>query len=138
MAQTSTSLPTTRQTVILADDDDDYRDELAEALSNEAFHVLPAADGLQALALAQLQPGCPLLLTDMDMPGLDGIALASRVVPLGIPVVMLLGRISETLVTSARAAGIHQVLPKSRTSVDVIIETLLAAHCARACPPVSP
>lgn len=65
--------------ILLADDNRDLREALAEQLRRRGFAVVEAADGLSALQLAterldQLQA----LVTDFEMPGLDGLSLAGK------------------------------------------------------------
>ncbi len=65
-----------RQTVLVAEDVEVIRRMVAETLERRGYRVLAARDGREALALAA-QPGpIDLLLTDVAMPGLDGVALA--------------------------------------------------------------
>jgi signal transduction histidine kinase len=65
-----------RATLLLAEDDPLLRDRIARLLSDE-YHVLVAADGLEALRLAELHEP-DLLVSDIAMPGLDGIELTKR------------------------------------------------------------
>jgi len=63
--------------ILLADDDKGSLDLVRRALQLEGHTVVTAEDGSEALAL--IQPGgFDLLVTDVQMPGLDGIELASR------------------------------------------------------------
>ena len=67
---------TPRATLLLAEDDPLLRDRIARLLSNE-YRVFVASDGLEALRLAELhQPD--LLVSDIAMPGIDGIELTKR------------------------------------------------------------
>ncbi len=65
-------------TVLLAEDDPAVRALAARTLRRAGFRVLEAADGAQALALADQPGGFDLLLTDLVMPNLGGGALALR------------------------------------------------------------
>ncbi len=67
---------TPRATLLLAEDDPELRDRTAKLLAEE-YRVYAAADGLAALELAQ-QHSPDLLLTDVAMPGIDGIELTRR------------------------------------------------------------
>ncbi len=60
--------------VLVADDEEGIRDFLAEALEDDGHVVVTAADGLQAAERLR-SDGFDLMITDLRMPGLDGIAL---------------------------------------------------------------
>jgi signal transduction histidine kinase len=67
---------TPRATLLLAENDPELRDRTAKLLAEE-YRVYAAPDGLCALAMAQ-QHSPDLLLTDVAMPGIDGIELTRR------------------------------------------------------------
>ena len=70
--------PTGRQ-VLIADDDPAVLEIVTEVLSELGHDVLAAADGESALALAERAAHRPaLLVTDIEMPGLDGRGLTTR------------------------------------------------------------
>jgi DNA-binding response OmpR family regulator len=63
--------------LIVVDDDADLRDGLAEVLVDEDRVVQKACDGDQALALISLLDSdtpC-VVVTDLEMPGMDGLTL---------------------------------------------------------------
>ncbi len=62
-------------TVLLVDDDDQARATAAEILARGGYRFLDARDGHEALRLAASTP-IDLLLTDVVMPEVDGVALA--------------------------------------------------------------
>jgi two-component system cell cycle sensor histidine kinase/response regulator CckA len=68
------------ETILLAEDEITVRDLAAQSLRQQGYTVLEAADGLEALDLAQSQPKkeIHLLLTDMIMPRLGGANLAEQ------------------------------------------------------------
>lgn len=65
-------------TVLIADDDRKIIDMLRRTLAYEGYHVVTAADGLEALSQAQSQRPDVVIL-DWLMPGLDGIEVARRI-----------------------------------------------------------
>ena len=67
------------EVVLLAEDDDEIRHMLIEALDALGYATLPAADGEEAVALALDAPQIDLLLTDVVMPGLTGPEVADHV-----------------------------------------------------------
>lgn len=63
--------------ILLAEDDDAMRTYLSRALERSGYQVATAQDGPGALEL--LESGTfDLLLTDIVMPGMDGIELAQK------------------------------------------------------------
>jgi two-component system response regulator FlrC len=64
--------------ILVTDDEEGIRSFIAEALASEGHQVTLAADGDQAAALLAKQ-AFHLLLTDLKMPGLDGMDLLKRV-----------------------------------------------------------
>ncbi len=70
------------QTVLIVDDEQDIRELLSLFVRDLGFAPLCAADGEQGLALFRLHAGAalaPIVLTDIKMPGLDGIGLLKAV-----------------------------------------------------------
>jgi CheY-like chemotaxis protein len=65
-------------TVLIAEDDDDIRYVLHRILTRADFTVHTAVDGLAALELTVADPP-DLVLTDLDMPGLDGFELCRAI-----------------------------------------------------------
>ena len=67
--------------ILLADDDAATRDLIGRVLATEGHDVTVVEDGLAALAHMQTAVTKPvLLISDVQMPGLDGVALAARAV----------------------------------------------------------
>jgi two-component system chemotaxis response regulator CheY len=66
------------KTVLHADDSASVRRWVAEQLGDMDLKVISVADGEAALKVLQEAP-CDLLLTDLEMPNLDGLSLVSRV-----------------------------------------------------------
>ena len=80
--------------VLVAEDEALVAAVLGEALEIEGFRVILAPDGLSALSSARRRP-IDLLLTDLDMPRLDGAGLIARLRSErpGLPVVVMSGRL---------------------------------------------
>ncbi len=63
--------------ILIAEDNDDIRGLVVRALSDEGHDLVATADGGAALDALKLNNGAfDLLLTDVKMPVMDGIALA--------------------------------------------------------------
>ncbi|HME62772.1 MAG TPA: response regulator, partial [Candidatus Binatia bacterium] len=65
-------------TILVVEDHDSARESLAELLKGEGFEVHEAADGKAGMALVD-QYDLDLVLTDLSMPGADGIAVLRHV-----------------------------------------------------------
>lgn len=65
--------------ILLADDDAATRDLVQRALAIDGHTVTPTTDGTEALEKLEENPdGFDLLISDVQMPALDGIALAEK------------------------------------------------------------
>jgi two-component system, cell cycle response regulator CpdR len=63
--------------ILIAEDDDTLRDLVVRALNDDGHELTVATDGVAALeALNRQNSAFDLLLTDVKMPVMDGIALA--------------------------------------------------------------
>lgn len=86
------------ETVLLVEDQEDVRRFATEVLSQYGYRVLTADCGTEALKLAEGHPGkIDLLLTDVVLPGMNGLELAEqlRLVRPGIPVLFTSGYTGE-------------------------------------------
>jgi DNA-binding response OmpR family regulator len=72
------ALPEVFRTVLVVDDNEVFRQYLKEVLSRRGFTVYEAGSGDEALRLA-LQSRPWLILTDVTMPGLDGLELCRSI-----------------------------------------------------------
>ena len=63
--------------ILVAEDDSSVRSFVSRALSMQGHDVIAVGDGLQAVEALDKE-AFQLLITDIVMPGLDGIALALR------------------------------------------------------------
>jgi DNA-binding NarL/FixJ family response regulator len=119
--------------VLIADDHPLFAKTLEALLSGtpEIEVVGTAADGLEAVALALgLSPD--VILMDVEMPQLDGIAAARRVRDLGLDAAALLLSASDDRTTSQRAleAGAAGFLTKERLAY-TLVPAILATAAAR-------
>lgn len=111
----------TTHRVVIAEDEALIRMDLAEMLTEEGYDVVgQAADGERAVALAEeLRPD--LVICDVKMPKLDGIAAAARIAEQRIaPVVILTAFSQRELVERAREAGAMAYLVKPFTRSDLV------------------
>jgi DNA-binding response OmpR family regulator len=65
-------------TILIVDDDPDIHRLLSAALKDENYLIEDSYDGLEALSLLEAQP-CDLVITDVRMPGLNGLELLRKI-----------------------------------------------------------
>lgn len=120
--------------VLLVDDSRLVRVKTGRLLSQHGFEVTEAADGLDAVRL--LQDTIPeLVITDVEMPGLDGFALTQRLRAdartAHLPVIMITAA-NDRHRHDAEEAGVNVLLGKPYADDDLItqIQRLLRADVA--------
>lgn len=87
--------------ILLVEDDDAVRAVARRALSRQGFEVIAAGGGHEALRLVEERgEAIGLLLTDIMMPGMNGVEVASRVTRAlpGVHVVYMSGYADQDLV----------------------------------------
>ncbi|WP_372727562.1 ANTAR domain-containing response regulator [Nocardioides sp.] len=118
MSPTANTVP---RSVVIAEDEALIRMDLAEMLTEEGYDVVgQAGDGARAVELAEtLRPD--LVILDVKMPILDGIAAAERIASQRIaPVVILTAFAQRELVERARDAGAMAYLVKPFSKGDLV------------------
>ena len=119
MAETPTDAE--RRRVLIAEDEALIRLDLAEMLVEEGYDVVgEAGDGETAVRLAEdLSPD--LVILDIKMPIMDGLAAAERIAGARIaPVIILTAFSQRDLVERARAAGAMAYLVKPFQKSDLV------------------
>ncbi len=97
-----------RKTVLAVDDSASIRQMVSFTLKSAGYGVVEAADGLAGLKAAQ-SAVFNLVLTDQNMPNMDGLTLIKslRALPAyrKVPILMLTTESSATIKSQGRAAG---------------------------------
>ncbi len=99
--------------ILVVDDDPGHRDLLKTALTEEGFFVETANSGLQACQIFD-ESRFDLVLTDLNMPGLNGIELLKKIKarsPLTL-VILITGYASLRSAIEAIRAGAYDYLTK--------------------------
>lgn len=105
-------------TNILIVDDTDVDLLLMERLLNEpGFTIVTAGDGIQALEKIE-EWSIDLILTDLQMPKMDGLELVREVRKLHphIPIILTTGQGSEQIAAEALQSGASSYIPKTKLS----------------------
>ena len=119
-----------RPTILIVDDDRPQRDGLQRALADR-YDVLVAEEAQKASAILEAQP-VDVLLTDLRMPGEDGLKLLRRAGSLSNPPVSIMmtayGSI-ENAVEAMKAGAYHYVTkPVNLDELDLIIGRALKSR----------
>ncbi|MDH7598143.1 MAG: chemotaxis protein CheW [Sedimentisphaerales bacterium] len=109
----STVDPNGRPTILYVEDSEFFRQTVKGMLQQAGYDVVDAVDGLDAMRiLEQCGQNIRLVLTDIEMPNLDGIGLAKRIKAdrrfQHIPVMALTTLASDLDMEKGRAAGLCQ------------------------------
>lgn len=65
--------------ILIVDDSAAIRQSISFILRQEGYETVEAQDGLEALAVAGGMAGLDLIITDVNMPNLDGIGFIRKV-----------------------------------------------------------
>jgi two-component system chemotaxis response regulator CheY len=109
------SAPRAGNTVLLVDDSRVTREVIKLFLVGRGYRIIEATDGIQALRmLHEYHPD--LVLTDFDMPELDGLGLCEAISEdsriRSTRIVVLSGSITPEQARRCRAAGAREILDK--------------------------
>ena len=115
--------------VLLVEDDELFHKAMSVFLTALGYTVLTAVSGEEALQ--QATGRIDLLLTDFQLPGMNGIALTHALRERGfhIPVLLISGLPAEGILPEATRAGIEAVLrkPIQLATLENTLTELLAA-----------
>ena len=117
----------TPRTALVVDDEDVIRRLVRTVLEADDYNVLEAADGTEALRLAEDRHPAVVVL-DVMMPDMDGVEVCRRLDHAALKVVMLTARDDPELEKRCRQAGADAFLTKPFSSIELLdlIEELTA------------
>ncbi len=124
-----------KKRILVADDESHILNVVSLKLRNAGFEVLTAADGAEALEIAQTQHP-DLIITDYHMPQLSGLELCQRLkldpATSGIPAIMLTARGYHLEPHDTKKSGILRMLSKpfSPRHLLATVEEVLAKKVA--------
>jgi two-component system cell cycle response regulator CpdR len=108
--------------VLIADDEDSMRALVARAIAMDGHETVTAQDGAEALEILTREDGAfDLLLTDIQMPIMDGIALAltaARDFP-KLTILLMTGFADQRERASNLSAIAHDVITKPFSVADI-------------------
>jgi two-component system NtrC family sensor kinase len=122
-----------RATLLVVDDDARERERLRETFEAEGHRVIAAQDAPAALRALHKEPP-DLILLDVEMPGVDGLALCRLLRAQGaskrLPIIVISARDDEERKVEAFAAGADDFVAKSAPRGELI--SRVSAHLGAA------
>ncbi len=111
-------------TLLITDDDTNFRETLRDVFEPEGFRTVLAEDGLEAFEIVKSE-AIHLALLDMHMPQMDGVETIRRVHELKpeLPCILLSAALDEMIIKAAREVLAFSVLhkPCSRKQITAIV-----------------
>ncbi|MBA2747570.1 MAG: response regulator [Tatlockia sp.] len=121
---TQTTPSNNQSQILLIDDSVTVRHNLALMLQKVGYQVWQAKDGTEAVAQALLHPTINLIISDVEMPGMNGFKFLSHrlqdSVLQQIPVIMLTSRSSDKYRQIAQELGANAYLTKPYIDGEVL------------------
>jgi DNA-binding response OmpR family regulator len=107
--------------ILIVEDHDDLADALRTNLRSEGYQATVATDGRQALAMVRADPA-DIIVLDLGLPGLDGLALLSRLRAEGhwCPVLILSARDSDADKVEGFRLGADDYVTKPFRTVELM------------------
>jgi DNA-binding NtrC family response regulator len=120
--------------ILIVDDESNARNALAEILREEGYACETAADGFKGLGrFGEFEPD--LVLTDLKMPGMDGVELLTKVRERspGLPVVVMtaFGAVDTAVLAMRNGAIDYLTKPINTDELLIVIERALAENRLR-------
>jgi DNA-binding NtrC family response regulator len=117
--------------ILVADDDEIARDVISALLSREGYNVVSARDGLEAIKILR-KDEMNLVLTDLRMPGADGIEVLKYAVRSNPDIAVVILTAYGTLDTTLEAIkeGAYNYLTKPFKGQEIILVAARAYQMA--------
>jgi CheY-like chemotaxis protein len=121
-------MPVDCPSLLITDDDVDFRSTLCDLFQRRGFHTVMAGDGVEALEIVQREP-IHLVLLDMHMPRLTGLEAMRQVKLLRpiLPCILISAQLDDEITAAAHDAHAYRVLSKPigvRALTDVVRQAM--------------
>jgi DNA-binding NtrC family response regulator len=126
-------MSTEQARILVVDDDEQQRELLSVLLKRHGYSVESASDGHIAWSLLNTESGYELVITDLNMPVMDGLILLQKIRErhLSVEVILVTGFLSYGVAMKARDLGAFAVITKP-FNLEQLLQTVGAAITRRA------
>ncbi|KAB8140859.1 sigma-54-dependent Fis family transcriptional regulator [Chloroflexia bacterium SDU3-3] len=117
------SEPTTRERILIADDEEGLRELLSDLLTDEGYEVDAVASGTDVMSRIDGGETYGLLLLDLKMPGISGIDILEKLRANNndVPVIMITGYGTSSSAIRAMQMGAYDYLMKPFDNEEVVV-----------------
>lgn len=95
--------------ILVVDDSSTVRNEVSDFLSSNGMDVISAVDGQDGLKKLQGDPAIKLVLSDVNMPVMDGLTMVEKIrsdLKSNVNIIMLTTESSPSMKERGKAAGV--------------------------------
>jgi two-component system chemotaxis response regulator CheY len=111
--------------ILIVDDSATIREQVKAAFVGKDFELVEAENGVDALAKLNSIQGFKLVISDVNMPEMDGITLLKHIsgndVFKTIPIIMLTTEVSKELKEQAKLYGVKAWMVKPFTADKIVL-----------------
>jgi two-component system NtrC family response regulator len=103
-----------RFSILVTDDDPEFRSAVCESIEPEGYHTLTAGSGSEAIRIVRNEVVHALIM-DVNMPDIDGIEafeVIEQIVPMHLPCIFMSGHLTNEVRMRAMMARAYTILPK--------------------------
>lgn len=96
--------------ILIVDDSETVRVQLKKDLESQGYTVIEGVDGIDGLAKLSENPDVKLIITDVNMPKMDGLAMSKKIRDNGgtaLPIIIVMTtEMDQTLKAKGKEAGV--------------------------------
>ncbi len=124
--------------ILVVDDAALMRRRIESSLSNQGYNIHTCSDGLEAWNWMQNHAQPTMLITDIEMPGMDGFTLIDRCrqAKMNMPIMVISSRLAEEWSKETKRLGADDYLTKGFTTPQLLekVEILLQKYSQKTPP----